>query len=77
MYGETFHYKVYSFMFMLITHNGLILRPEYVCVFDQAGAQNGCTTGYVSLGKGWGGGGWLWAETKLGSTRSIPSHLED
>lgn len=76
MDGETFHYKVYSFMFMLITHNGLILRPEYVCVFDQAGAQNGCTTGYVSLGKGWGGG-WLWAETKLGSTRSIPSHLED
>lgn len=56
MDGETFHYKVYSFMFMLITHNGLILRPEYVCVFDQAGAQNGCTTGYVSLGKGWGGG---------------------
>lgn len=55
MDGETFHYKVYSFMFMLITHNGLILRPEYVCVFDQAGAQNGCTTGYVSLGKGWGG----------------------
>ena len=48
MDGETFHYKVYSL---------LILRPEYVCVFDQAGAQNGCTTGYVSLGKGgWGGG---------------------
>ena len=46
MDGETFHYKVYSF----------ILRPEYVCVFDQAGAQNGCTTGYVPLGKGGGAG---------------------
>ena len=26
---------------------------------------------------GKGGGGGLWAETKLGSPRPIPSHLED
>ena len=29
------------------------------------------------LWRGGGGEGGLWAETKLGSSRPIPSHLED
>ena len=63
-------------MFMLITHNGLILRPEYVCVFDQAGAQNGCTTGYVSLGKGWGGGGGYGPRQSWGQQGQYPAILK-
>ena len=62
---------------LIITHNGLNLMQKFLegvsmCFLTRLKMA-------VLLAKFlWGrGGGGLWAETKLGSSRSIPSHLED